>query len=190
MSLAISSTLVFLIALATPGSPAAAGSHSWAAFVGGLWGVALQVANWPFRPQHPLRRSVSGSWLAVSDLFEAMAPAEENDANQRYQSVLATEAALRTTLDKTYAALAAGALAALADSTEHGDPMPARLQPLLEKLEAGQLPVPPAGATSETAQRDHWVFDQLMRAATELSAMLLVTLESAPARNADAPAAA
>jgi uncharacterized membrane protein YccC len=105
MSLAISSTLVFLIALSAPGGAAAAQNHGWAAFVGGLWGVALQVANWPFRPQHPLRRTVADSWLAVADLFEAMAPAANNAARQ--ERVRAAEAALRTTLDKSSAALAA-----------------------------------------------------------------------------------
>lgn len=106
MSLAISSTLVFLIALNTPTGTAAAGSHSWAALVGGLWGVALQVANWPFRPQHPLRRGVSDSWLAVADLFEAMAPADADDADARHRRVQASEAALRTTLDKATELLA------------------------------------------------------------------------------------
>jgi uncharacterized membrane protein YccC len=120
MSLAISSTLVFLIALNTPAGVAAAGSHSWAAFVGGLWGVALQVANWPFRPQHPLRRTVSDSWVAVADLFEAMAPAEEQDAAARPARVQAAEAALRTTLDKSAAALAAA----------HAGPLRTRLEAL------------------------------------------------------------
>ncbi len=107
MSLAISSTLVFLIALNSPNGAAVAGTHAWAAFVGGLWGVTLQVANWPFRPQHPLRRTVSDSWLAVSDLFEAMAPAAEVSAEKRHDRVRECEAALRTTLDKATAALAA-----------------------------------------------------------------------------------
>ena len=86
--------------------------------------------------------------------------------------------------------LAADALDALASGVERGDPMVARLEPLLEKLETVQLPLPPAGATGEAAQRDHWVFGQLTRASTELSAMLLATLESAPARSAEAPASA
>lgn len=107
MSLAISSTLVFLIALNTSGGPAAAGSHTWAAVVGGLWGVALQVANWPFRPQHPLRRTVSDSWLAVSDLFDAMTPTEAGDDPARQKRVHAAEAALRIMLDKSNATLAA-----------------------------------------------------------------------------------
>src|SRR4051812_29331802 len=46
MSLAISSTLVFFLALASPQGPSAAESHALAAFIGGMWGLILQVANW------------------------------------------------------------------------------------------------------------------------------------------------
>ena len=105
MSLAISSTLVFLIALNSPGGAASVGNHSLAALVGGLWGVTLQIANWPFRPQHPLRRSISDSWLAVADLFVAMAPTEPAGAALRVKRIHEAEAALRTTLDKGYADL-------------------------------------------------------------------------------------
>lgn len=107
MAFAISSTLVFLIALNTPGGAAAAGSHSFAAFAGGLWGLVLQVSNWPLRPQHPLRRGVADSWLAVADLFAALAPAESAGPESVQPRVQEREAAVRTTLDKTYAALAA-----------------------------------------------------------------------------------
>jgi uncharacterized membrane protein YccC len=106
MSLAISSTLVFLIALNSPGGAASIGNHSLAALVGGLWGVTLQIANWPFRPQHPLRRSISDSWLAVADLFVAMAPTEPAGATLRLKRTLEAETTLRTTLDKGYADLA------------------------------------------------------------------------------------
>ena len=45
----------------------------FSAAIGGLCkGVLVQMALWPFRPQHPLRRVVAESWLAVSDLLEAM----------------------------------------------------------------------------------------------------------------------
>ncbi len=102
MSLAISSTLVFLIALASP-RHATVADHALAALIGGLWGILLQVALWPFRPQHPLRRTVSDSWLAVADLFEAMTPNDAVDAAKRAQQVHEKEALLRTTLDKAYA---------------------------------------------------------------------------------------
>ncbi len=120
-SMAISSILVFLLALNTPAGAPAAGHHMVAALAGGAWGVILQVVNWPFRPQHPLRRAAADSWLAVADLFAAMAPGEPADSARRAQNVAEREAALRTTLDKTYATLAvAGA---------------ARASPLLARLE-------------------------------------------------------
>jgi uncharacterized membrane protein YccC len=106
MSLAISSTLVFLIALASP-RHASLGDHALAALVGGVWGILLQVVLWPFRPQHPLRRTAADSWLAVADLFEAMTPDDTVDAATRTQRVHEKEALLRTTLDKTYATFAA-----------------------------------------------------------------------------------
>lgn len=106
MSLAISSTLVFLIALASP-RYATVGDHAFAALMGGLWGIFLQVALWPFRPQHPLRRATADSWLAVADLFEAMTPDEKVDATARAKRVQECEALLRTSLDKTYATFAA-----------------------------------------------------------------------------------
>lgn len=107
MALAISSTLVFLIALASP-RQATVSDHAFAALLGGLWGVLLQVANWPFRPQHPLRRTVSDSWLAVADLFEALNPADTDiPAADRERRIHEGEAALRTTLDKAYATFAA-----------------------------------------------------------------------------------
>ncbi len=107
MSLAISSTLIFLLALSAPEGAAATGAHVTAVLAGGLWGLLLQVVNWPFRPQHPLRRAVADSWLAVADLFEAMAPSAATDTARRHEQVNAAEAALRTTLDRAYATLAA-----------------------------------------------------------------------------------
>src|SRR6185436_431883 len=64
-SLAISSTLVFFIALAAPHANTTVGAHALAALAGGIWGVLVQVAQWPFRPQHAIRRTVADSWLAV-----------------------------------------------------------------------------------------------------------------------------
>ncbi len=102
-SLAISSLLLFLIAIATPPAPGLAGALGFAATIGGGWGLLLQMLFWPVRPQHPLRRAVSDSWAAVADLFEALAPAPTADRSARLQKV---ESQLRTTLDQAYAALA------------------------------------------------------------------------------------
>jgi hypothetical protein len=51
-SLAISSTLVFFLATAAPHARDSVGTLALAALAGGIWGVLIQVALWPFRPQH------------------------------------------------------------------------------------------------------------------------------------------
>jgi uncharacterized membrane protein YccC len=123
-----------------------------------LWGVFLQVANWPVKPQHPLRRAASDSWIAVAHLFEALTPHEGEPHAER---IRAAEASLRTTLDQTYAVLAAAratplrqrldelnlAAARIATrvvalntaletlrSTEEGESFTAALQPVLTAL--------------------------------------------------------
>jgi uncharacterized membrane protein YccC len=108
-SVAVSSALIYVIALASGGGSAAASHHLLATLVGGLWGVLLQVAFWPLRPQHPLRRAVSDTWLAVADLFAALAPEAEVDAAERHLRMHAAEAALRLTLDQGYLVLASAA---------------------------------------------------------------------------------
>ena len=110
-TVAVSSTLMYAFGLAGTGGPVVARHHLLAALAGGLWGVLLQVAFWPFRPQHPLRRAVSDSWLAVGDLFAAMASDPPVAGGQRHQRMAEAETALRTVLDQTYEALALGGAA-------------------------------------------------------------------------------
>ena len=108
-SLAISSNLLFLLALAPAGGEAAAGRYFLVALAGGLWGVLVQVALWPFRAQHPLRRAVADSWLALSDLLAAMAPDRNADSVARHTRLGERQGLLRTALDQATAALAAAA---------------------------------------------------------------------------------
>lgn len=70
-----------------------------------------------------------------------------------------------------FATLAGESLEALAATVSADPASPPRLAPLLSALESFQAPQP--AATSNDAQRDHWVFGQMNRAALELSAMLL-----------------
>jgi uncharacterized membrane protein YccC len=106
MSLAINSAFLLMLALALPGGEAEANHHFLAALGGGLWGVFVQVSLWPFRAQHPLRRAVSESWLALSDLIAALEPDGAAPA-ERHQRIATQEALLRTTLDQTTATLTA-----------------------------------------------------------------------------------
>ena len=106
-SLATTSVFLVLLTLALPGGETAASRHFLATLAGSLWGVLVQVALWPFRAQHPLRRVVSDSWLALSDLLAAMAPDEGSEPSARLRLVAEKEARLRTTLNQTNATLAA-----------------------------------------------------------------------------------
>jgi uncharacterized membrane protein YccC len=107
MALAINSGFLLMIALAHPGGAAQANHAFLAGLGGGLWGLFIQVALWPFRAQHPLRRTVADSWLALSDLLEAMMPGENLDADARSRRIAEKEAALRTALDHNSATLTA-----------------------------------------------------------------------------------
>src|SRR4051812_24782376 len=81
--------LVFLMALSAP----AHGGHALAVLLGGLCALALQVALWPVRAQHPLRRAVAESWLAVADLLAALAAPGPGPAG--HQVIAAQESQLR-----------------------------------------------------------------------------------------------
>lgn len=110
-SLAASSALLFLISLALPeASPAVT---ALLALGGGLWGVALQASLWPFRPQHPLRQTAAETWLALGDLFAAMSFDGQRDDAVRHREIADRETAVRATLDRTTALLAAGPPSAL-----------------------------------------------------------------------------
>ncbi len=120
-SVAAASALLFLIALATPEIPSAHVARY--AFCGALWGVALQASFWPFRPQHPLRQSLAETWLAVGELFAALALEDERDETTRQHDIAQKEAVLRSALDHTSALLAPA-----------GATPPSRLQQRLDAL--------------------------------------------------------
>jgi uncharacterized membrane protein YccC len=103
--LAISSSLVFLLALASPTASTHVHGFALAALAGGAWGLIVQVAGWPFRPEHPLRRDVADSWVAVAQLFEALRETTSGVTDR--QPVITRENEVRTALDQAYAALAA-----------------------------------------------------------------------------------
>ena len=106
-SLASASALLFLIALAHNDGESLANRHFLAALAGGIWGVMVQGSLWPFRAQHPLRRSVADSWMALSDLLAAMAPGEKSAIATRHRLIAERQALLRTALDQATATLAA-----------------------------------------------------------------------------------
>ncbi len=125
--LAISSTLVFLLALSDSGAASGVGSLTVAALTGSLWGLVVQVAHWPFRPQHALRTAAADSWLAVAALFDALVPDPAVPPETARERFLDAEATLRTTLDQTYATLAAARADALRTRLEAVNLAAARL---------------------------------------------------------------
>jgi hypothetical protein len=106
-ALGIASTLVFALGLAAHPEPLAAEHHALAALAGGFLGLALQVVLWPLRPQHPLRRTVSDTWLALSDLFVALVPDEGLDPKIREQRIIEAESRFHITREQTTAVLQA-----------------------------------------------------------------------------------
>lgn len=131
--LAISSSLVFFVALAAPSARDHVATFAVAAGAGGLWGVFVQVAGWPFRPQHPLRRTVADTWLAVAALFETLA-ADSASATRR-EKLTADENAVRTALDQTYATLEAARAGPLRQQLEAVNLSAARLSTRVVALE-------------------------------------------------------
>jgi len=101
--LAVASGLLFFISLADPiqGEPVSNHHPVIATLLGGLFGVLLQVALWPFHPQHPLRRVVAESWMALGDLLEAISP----DKPELREKMIDREVNLRATLNQSQAVL-------------------------------------------------------------------------------------
>lgn len=99
-ALATPAGLLFFIAVLVP-----AGDHALAVLAGATWGLLVQMATWPLRHEHPLRRAVADSWLAAGELFGAYAPA----AGARQDAIVSRETALRGALDSGYETLAGAA---------------------------------------------------------------------------------
>lgn len=104
-SLSVGSIFLMLLAIAEPGGAHEAREHFLSTLAGGLWGVLVQVCLWPFHAQHPLRRAVGDTWLALSDVIVAMDPTIAADLTGRHQKISAAESIFRTTLNQTNATL-------------------------------------------------------------------------------------
>ena len=103
---ALTSALLFFIALSQPGDWRQAGWLMGWTSLGCLGGIIVQLSGWLVRPQHPLRHAVAEAWVAASDLVAAMR-AETNDGQLRQQNFSEKEGALRATVDRTLRVLAA-----------------------------------------------------------------------------------
>ncbi len=100
--LAVSTGLMFLVSL-SPHVPQAGAIHpALGTLAGALFSLLLQVIGWPFHPQHPLRRTVAESWLALAALLDAIA----SEGPDRAERITARQAELRATMNQTQATLA------------------------------------------------------------------------------------
>jgi len=101
--LAVSSSLLFFISLAPPtaGPGGVVLNPVTATLAGALYGTLLQVCLWPIHPQHPLRKTVAESWMALASLLDAMSPERDNND----ELVTEREVELRATLNRTQATL-------------------------------------------------------------------------------------
>jgi uncharacterized membrane protein YccC len=103
---ALTSALLFFIALSQPGDwRQAVWLTGWTS-LGCLGGIFVQLSGWLVRPQHPLRHAVAESWVGASDLIAAMRT-ETNDGQLRPQNFAEKEGALRATVDRTLRVLEA-----------------------------------------------------------------------------------
>lgn len=101
--LAVSTGLMFFVSLSPHGTIPDGIHPALSTLAGALFGTFLQVIFWPIHPQHPMRRTVAESWIALADLVEAMAPGKKD----RNQIVAEKQADLRAILNQSQAALAA-----------------------------------------------------------------------------------
>ncbi|QJE96007.1 FUSC family protein [Luteolibacter luteus] len=101
--LAVSTGLMFFVSL-SPHVMMPGGIHpAFSALGGALFGVLSQIILWPIHPQHPMRRTVAESWIALADLLDAMA----SGTKDRNQTVAEKQADLRAALNQSQATLAA-----------------------------------------------------------------------------------
>ena len=105
--LAVPTVFIFLMASAAPPDHADVLSHTLSTWVGGALGILLQMALWPFRPQHPLRRATAECWQEAANLVEILNGDRVEPG--RNDAVAAQQTQLRATLDRTLVTLNAAA---------------------------------------------------------------------------------
>jgi len=98
-------TLIFLVAMSLPTHPHAVEWQALFAFSGALLGTAIQMALWPFRPQHPLRAATSEAWLAAADVIAALNEESFTDCAKRNAEITLREGRQREVIDRTVSIL-------------------------------------------------------------------------------------
>jgi len=119
--LAAPTVFIFLLASAAPPGHEEVLSHMFSTWAGGALGIVLQMALWPFRPQHPLRRATAECWQETGNLLEILNDDSWQNATLKSDAVAAQQTRLRETLDRTLITLNAA--------------QSKRMRPLLTRLE-------------------------------------------------------
>jgi uncharacterized membrane protein YccC len=101
--LSVPTVLIFLMASATPPAQADVFSHAMSTWAGGALGIFLQMALWPFRPQHPLRRATAECWQEAANLVSIFN--SDQPKSKKGEATAIQQTLLRTTLDRTLVTL-------------------------------------------------------------------------------------
>ena len=103
--LAAPTVFIFLMASASPPGHGEVLSHMLSAWAGGALGIVLQMALWPFRPQHPLRRTAAECWQEAANLVGIFNDDSWLNATLKNDAVAAQQTRLREMLDRTLVTL-------------------------------------------------------------------------------------
>ena len=101
--LSVPTVLIFLMASATSPGQADVFSHAVSTWAGGALGILLQMALWPFRPQHPLRRATAECWQEAANLVSIFN--SDQPKSKKGEATAIQQTQLRTTLDRTLVTL-------------------------------------------------------------------------------------
>ena len=105
--LAAPTVFLFLMGLAEPPGHAEVLSHLLSTWAGGALGILLQMALWPFRPQHPMRRATAECWEETANLVAIFNEGEWSSADLKNDAIAAQQTRLREALDRTLVTLKA-----------------------------------------------------------------------------------
>ena len=105
--LSVPTVFIYLMASAAAPGHAEVLSHAVSTWAGGALGIVLQMALWPFRPQHPLRRATAECWQEAADLVSIFN--SDQPKSEKGQASATQQTQLRTTLDRTLVTLNAAA---------------------------------------------------------------------------------
>jgi uncharacterized membrane protein YccC len=103
----LAAPMVFLFLMASAARPGHEEvlSHMLSTWAGGALGIILQMALWPFRPQHPLRRITAECWQEAANLVGILTDDCWSNATLKNDAVAAQQTRLRETLDRTLVTL-------------------------------------------------------------------------------------